>query len=66
MKLEIDNNKSVLFKPETSNDWFTLGRISKNIKCNIQVDKSRLKESNKKCTVAISDILHMLSEGELK
>lgn len=64
MKLEI-KERAILFKPESSNDWFVLGRISKNVKCNIRTDNSRLKELDKEVTIPILEVLEILANGKL-
>lgn len=64
MLIHIDE-KNFKFKPENNEDWFDLGRITKNMNCNIKVDKSRLNSEIKNISIPIKDVLEMLSNGKI-
>ena len=64
MIITIDD-KVMVFKPEDDIDWFDLGRITKNIHCNIKKDRSHLDTEIKAVSIPITEVLNMLSNGKL-
>jgi hypothetical protein len=64
MLIHIDE-KNFKFKPENNKDWFSLGRITKNMNCDVDINNSRLNSEIKNVSIPIKDVLEMLSDGKI-
>ena len=62
MKLKF-NFKTIEFIPESNEDWFDLGRITKNLSVIPTRDTQRSTEAITKIEVPLVAALNMLSEG---